>query len=74
MTPVRHLTKRSLAFLANGSAGDLPEVVVACGSDPDDDSSLVMLYQAEAHGLTEATRPTCPKCAVLLDAALEGTP
>ena len=69
MTPVRHLTARALAVFADQPDHPPPGVRV-CGASSEEHATTA--GAALLLGLTDATRPTCPACCVLLDAALEG--
>lgn len=68
-----------LAMLSSGEQKYIPldEWIVACSGESAVEMRLrggdvLTAIGAALWGLTDDTRPTCPACAVLLDAALEG--
>jgi hypothetical protein len=67
--PLTHATVRGLAALRGAQWRSLPSDVAAC-----DNQYLPALgsWGTVPADLLHATIPTCPRCAVLRDAALEG--
>jgi len=69
---MRHLTKRALARLAGRDWIDLPVGHLACAGEYTGRDGTATGVLDVRGGLTPENRPTCPKCAVLLDQDLEG--
>ena len=67
---MRHLTKRALAMLAGWDTFGCPFNELACDGRPGAEDQ-VSWAEAVARGLTPSNSPTCPRCSVLLDQALE---
>lgn len=74
---MRHLTALSVARLASGNPHTWgPVAEAACGAEVkwiNGVTTELIRVAYTAAGITPEMIPTCPRCAVLLDAALEGS-
>lgn len=71
--PLTHATVRGLERLRYGAAHtSTPKLVRACDREILDEVSIACGGGVNGDGSPVDDIPTCPKCAVLRDAALEG--
>lgn len=68
--PLVHVSMRALAALEHGDPGDLLSLLSPCGADLWAHEVQFIGAVATTYGTNETT-PTCPKCRIAWDTAVE---